>query len=89
MREVHISSLMIYVAKEDLAAVTETIKRWKDADVVRVDGMEGRLTVVIETDAMQKVRFAMNAFKKLDGVAQVILLFHNAIRPNSKQSITA
>ncbi len=89
MKEVHVSSLMLYVAREDLNSVAESVKACQGADLVRIDRDEGRLTAVLETDSMTGVRMAMRALERLDGVAQVVLLFHNMINTNVKESITA
>ena len=86
MKEVHVSSLMIYVAKEDLNPVADVIKTWQGADLVRLDRNEGKLTAVLETESMKRVRMVIAAFEKLEGVAQVVLLFHNVITAGSKHS---
>lgn len=89
MSEVHISSVMLYVAREDLAAIANKIKSLPGADLVRVDANEGCLTTVFETESLKQLRLIMSSLERLDGVAQVSLLFHNIVQPSAAQQISA
>ncbi|WP_105901019.1 chaperone NapD [Vibrio gangliei] len=75
LNEVHISSLVVHVMPEHLAAIKSTIESF-DGTEIYGESAEGKLVVVIETQNQGYITDTIDAINQLDHVLSTALVFH-------------
>lgn len=73
--EVHISSLIIQVIPENLKLATKKIRANKFSEVHLISP-EGKIVVVLETSSRFEVTETVEAFKAIEGVLNVVMVYH-------------
>lgn len=73
--EVHISSLIVYVAPEHLSVTRMHIEAFDNAEVYG-DSPEGKIIVVLETENQGFVTETIDAINNLPNVLSVALVYH-------------
>ncbi|HBV77801.1 MULTISPECIES: chaperone NapD [Vibrio] len=75
LNEVHISSLVVHVVPQHLAAIKQTIESFDGAEIYG-ESEEGKLVVVIETQNQGYITDTIDAINQLNHVLSTALVFH-------------
>lgn len=75
LNEVHISSLIVHVVPEHLAALKATIESFENAEVYGQSN-EGKMIVVLETENQGFVTDTIDAINNLPHVLSTALVYH-------------
>ncbi len=75
LNEVHISSLVVHVVPQHLAAIKQTIESFAGAEIYG-ESAAGKLVVVIETQNQGYITDTIDAINQLDHVLSTALVFH-------------
>jgi len=85
--EVHISSLVVHVAPEHLAAVRIQIASFDNAEIYG-DSPQGKIIVVLETENQGFVTETIDAINNMPNVLNVALVYHEIDRESQQISET-
>lgn len=75
MAEVHISSLVVQVKPKDLSRVSESVASNEFAEV-HLSSPEGKIIVTLETPSRFEVTQAIDDFRTIKGVLNVVMVYH-------------
>ena len=75
MTEVHISSLVVQVKPENLSRVSDELSANEFAEV-HMKSPEGKIIVTLETPSRFEVTKAIDEFRTIQGVLNVVMVYH-------------
>ncbi|MBD1566973.1 chaperone NapD [Vibrio sp. SA48] len=75
LNEVHISSLVVHVVPEHLAAIKAQIESFDNAEIYG-ESPEGKIVVVLETENQGFVTDTIDAIDNLPHVLSTVLVYH-------------
>jgi len=81
--EVHISSLIVHVAPEHLAAIRTQIESFDNAEIYG-DSPQGKIIVVLETENQGFVTETIDAINNMPNVLNVALVYHEIDRESQQ-----
>lgn len=75
VKEVHISSLVVYTSAEHLAQVATAIEAMPEAEIYARDD-QGKLVVVIENEGKKHILNTVETINQLEHVLNTSLVYH-------------
>lgn len=74
----HISSLVVHVAREALPSFAEYIQDLPNSEIAVMDEDSGKCVVVLERSTLRSTESAIDAMKVQAGVMAVTLVYHHS-----------